>query len=174
MSRTQTRMLGALTGDERTKIERLSRAQSAPVRLVRRAQIIQLADQGLTVPAIARQLGISEKAVRQRVARFAAAGLDGLEDAPRSGRPRTYDEQIYSRVIAKARSLPPKPDAGDDGAAHEGEGRGGCAAHLPLDLGSLAGGAGQGGSSNPTQPDPPYPQSRAYQVAEATHLVGER
>lgn len=121
MSRTQTRMLGALTGDERTKIERLSRAQSAPVRLVRRAQIIQLADQGLTVPAIARQLGISEKAVRQRVARFAAAGLDGLEDAPRLGRPRTYDEQIYSRVIAKARSLPPKPDAGDDGAAHEGE-----------------------------------------------------
>lgn len=119
MSRTLTRTLRALTDEERAKIDRLCRAQSAPVRLVRRALIIQLAAQGLAVPAVARQLGISEKAVRQRVARFAAEGMAGLEDAPRSGRPRTYDEQTYSRVIAKARSLPPKLDARDEGAAQD-------------------------------------------------------
>jgi transposase len=113
LSRTLTQTLRALTAEERAKIARLSRAQSAPVRLVRRAQIIQLTAQGLAVPAMARQLGISEKAVRQRIARFAAAGMAGLEDAPRAGRPRAYDEQTYSRVIAKARSLPPQPDVGE-------------------------------------------------------------
>jgi transposase len=105
--------LRALTDEEREKIERLMRAQSAPVRLVRRAQIIHLAAQGLSVPRIAQQLGVSEKAVRQRIERFAPEGLAGLEDAPRSGRPRTYTEATYSRVEAKARGLPPKPEDGE-------------------------------------------------------------
>jgi transposase len=103
----------ALTDEECSKLERLTRAQSAPVRLVRRARIIWLATQGLSASAISQQLDISEKAVRQRVHRVAAAGLDGLEDAPRSGRPRTYDEETDSRVIAKARALPPKPAEGE-------------------------------------------------------------
>ena len=108
-----TLTLRALADEEREKIERLVRAQSAPVRLVRRARIIQLAAQGLSAPAIAQQLGVSEKAVRQRLARFAVEGLAGLDDAPRSGRPRTYPEDVYSHVVAKARGLPPKPADGE-------------------------------------------------------------
>jgi transposase len=108
-----TLTLRALADEEREKIERLVRAQSAPVRLVRRARIIQLAAQGLTAPAIAQQLGVSEKAVRQRLERFAVEGMAGLDDAPRSGRPRTYTEDVYSRVVAKARGLPPKPEDGE-------------------------------------------------------------
>jgi transposase len=103
----------ALTDEERGKLERLTRAQSAPVRLVRRAQSIWLAAQGLSASAISHQLGVSEKAVRHRVHRVATAGLDGLDDAPRSGRPRTYDEETDSRVIAKARARPPKPAEGE-------------------------------------------------------------
>lgn len=98
-----------LTDDERTKIERLTHAQTAPVRLARRAHIIALAATGLSVPTIAHQIQQSEECVRRWIARFNAAGLDGLDDAPRSGRPRTYPEDAYSRVIAKARELPPKP-----------------------------------------------------------------
>lgn len=101
-----------LTDEERSKLERLTRAQSAPVRLVRRAHILWLAAQGLSVSAITQQLGVSEKMVRQRVRRFEAAGLDGLEDAPRSGRPHIYPPEVTNQVIAKARSLPPKPAAG--------------------------------------------------------------
>jgi transposase len=78
-----------LTDEEQTKIERLARAQSAPVRLARRARIVQLAAQGQTVPALARHVSVSEQAVRQWLKRFAAAGLEGWEDAPRSGRPPT-------------------------------------------------------------------------------------
>jgi transposase len=111
--REMTLQLRPLTDEEQTKIERLVHAQSAPVRLVRRARILHLAAEGLSVPTIARHLSVSEKAVRQRLKRFAAAGLEGLEDAPRSGRPRTYRPDETNQVIAKARSLPPKPAEGE-------------------------------------------------------------
>ena len=89
--------LRALNEDEHIKIDRLTHAQTAPVRLARRAHIIALAAQGLTAPQIAQQLQISEKAVRQWLKRFEVAGLDGLADAPRSGRPR---RTVQMRPIA--------------------------------------------------------------------------
>jgi len=104
--------LRALTDEERAKIERLTRAQSAPVRLVNRARIIKRAADGWTVPSIAQELEVSEKMVRVWLSRFEQDGMAGLEDAPRSGRPRTYPEDLYSRVIALARGLPPKPADG--------------------------------------------------------------
>jgi transposase len=106
--------LRMLTNEEQAKIARLTRSQTAPVRLVARARIIELAANGLRVPAIAQHLEIREKTVRHWLTRFAAAGLEGLEDERRSGRPRTYPEDAYSQVIAKARSLPPPPPAGED------------------------------------------------------------
>jgi transposase len=108
-----TMCLRTMTEDERTKVERLIHAQTAPVRLVRRARIIEAAAAGGSVPAIAAQLHLSAKCVRQWLERFNAGGLDGLDDAARSGRPRTYDEDAYGRVLAKARSLPPKPADGE-------------------------------------------------------------
>jgi transposase len=104
--------LSPVADEEREKIERLTHARSAPVRLVMRARIVQLALHGMTVPAIAKELGVSEKMVRLWLKRFEQEGVAGLEDAPRSGRPRTYTEDLYSRVIALARGLPPKPAAG--------------------------------------------------------------
>jgi len=108
-----TLQIRPLTSEEQTKIARLARAESAPVRLVRRARIIQLARQGLTAPVIAQQLGVSEKAVRQWLKRFVAAGMEGLEDVPRSGRPPTYPPDVTNQVIAKAQGLPPKPEDGE-------------------------------------------------------------
>src|SRR5581483_5068490 len=63
-----------------------------------------------TVPRIARALGLGEQTIRVWVERFNTAGLEGLADAPRTGRPRTYTAAERSRVIAKARGLPPKPE----------------------------------------------------------------
>jgi transposase len=101
------------TAEERAKLTRLARSQTAPVRLARRAEIVLRSAQRETAPAIARGLGLAEKTVRLWVERFDAAGLDGLEDAPRSGRPPTYTEAQRGRVLAKARGLPPKPEAGE-------------------------------------------------------------
>jgi transposase len=104
--------IGQVTDEERSKVERLTRARSAPVRLVHRARIVQRALQGMTVPAIGQELGVSEQMVRVWLKRFAQEGIAGLDDAARSGRPRTYTEDLYSRVIALARGLPPKPADG--------------------------------------------------------------
>jgi transposase len=101
------------TVEERAKLTRLARAQTAPVRLARRAEIVLRSAQHETVPTIARRLGLAEKTVRVWMERFSAASLDGIEDAPRSGRPPMYTEAERSRVIAKARGLPPKPETGD-------------------------------------------------------------
>lgn len=101
------------TEDEHAKVRHLTRARAAPVRLVTRARIIELAAAGLSAPAIATQLTLSEKCVRRWMRRFDEQGLAGLDDAPRSGRPRTYDEAAYGQVLAKARSTPPKPAEGE-------------------------------------------------------------
>jgi transposase len=101
-----------MSDEERAKIERLVRAQTAPARLVSRARIIQLAAEGRRVPAIAQQLSLSENAVRLWITRFNTQGLRGLEDAPRSGRPCTYSEDARRQVIDKARSRPPAAPQG--------------------------------------------------------------
>jgi transposase len=105
--------LREVTEEERAKLARLVRATTAPVRLVERARIIVLALEGLTAPQVAARVGVGEATARQWFKRFNAAGLAGLEDAPRSGRPPTYVADEQSRVIAKARGLPPKPDGGE-------------------------------------------------------------
>jgi transposase len=102
-----------VTEEERARLARVVRAKTAPVRLVERARLIVLALEGLTAPQAAAQVAVSEETARRWVKRYNAAGLAGLDDAPRSGRPRTYAEDEQSRVVAKARSLPPKPD-GDE------------------------------------------------------------
>jgi transposase len=103
----------ALTDEEHAKLARLARSQTAPVRLARRAEIVLRSARREPVPAIARRLGLADKTVRLWVGRFNGAGLEGLDDAPRSGRPRTYTEEHRGRVIAKARALPPKPGVGE-------------------------------------------------------------
>src|SRR3954452_8352862 len=63
---------------EERKIRKLAGARHAPADWIRRARMIALSWDGLRVPAIAQALGCSPKAVRYRLARFAAEGLDGL------------------------------------------------------------------------------------------------
>lgn len=99
-----------VTEEERAKLARLARATSAPVRLVERARIVQAALAGRSAPQVAAEVGVAAATARQWIARFNAGGLAGLEDAPRAGRPRTYIEDAQSRVVAKARGLPPKPE----------------------------------------------------------------
>jgi transposase len=108
-----TLQMRALTDEERTKLERIVHAQTAPVRLARRGRIVQRAAAGVTAPAIAVQVQQREPCVRRWIARCNAAGLEGVDDAPRAGRPRTSPEDADSRVVAKARGLPPKPADGE-------------------------------------------------------------
>ena len=71
-------------------LEKQLRAHKLSVRLQLRYSILLLAHQGLTNQNIALQLRCLEETVRKWRGRFALHGLDGLNDAPRSGRPRSF------------------------------------------------------------------------------------
>lgn len=82
----------ALSGEQRQGLRRLARAHSTPQALVRRARIV-LRAAGADRPTnlrIARELGCSKDTVGLWRRRFAEAGLAGLQDAPRPGRPPAF------------------------------------------------------------------------------------
>lgn len=58
------------------------------------------------MPAIAAEVGRGEDTVRTWLARFDAAGVAGLADAPRSGRPATYTAEEVGAVVAAALTDP--------------------------------------------------------------------
>src|SRR3954453_14269840 len=92
---------------EERRIRTLAGARHAPADWIRRARMIALSWDGLRVPAIAEALGCSQKAVRYRLARFAADGLDGLGDRPGAGpKPRISQDQ-RSQPIALVAGPPP-------------------------------------------------------------------
>jgi len=95
-----------MTADEVAAIERLARSRTEPARLVERARIVRQAGQGRPVNAIAEDLHVAAQTVRFWVKRFNAAGLDGLADEPRSGRPATYTPEQVGEVIAAALTKP--------------------------------------------------------------------
>src|SRR5262247_3219006 len=88
--------LRTLTHEEKAAIAKLARSRTAAAREVERARIILLASKGKRVPAIARELELTEITVRSWLKRFNNEGLDGLADLPRSGRPAAYSaEQVH-------------------------------------------------------------------------------
>lgn len=74
--------------------------------MVERAKIIWLAHQGWRVLAIAAELRLNDDTVRLWLKRFNAAGLDGLRDRPRPGRPATYTAEQVGEVIATSLTDP--------------------------------------------------------------------
>src|SRR5712664_1603104 len=94
--------LRALTEEEVQTIQKWSQSRTEEARLVERAKIIRLASEGHRVPEIAGAVGLDEKTVRKWLKRFAEYGLDGLEDAPRSGAPPRYTPEVKARIIAAA------------------------------------------------------------------------
>jgi transposase len=98
--------LRELTAEEERAISRLARSRTAPVRVVERARIVDLAAHGWRVPGIAAELGVSERTVRRWVKRFTAQGLAGLRDAPRSGRPATYPPAAVGELIVASLTDP--------------------------------------------------------------------
>jgi len=98
--------LRSLTKPEAETIKRLAQSRTEPARLVERAQMIWRAHEGARVPAVARALGVCEATVRTWLTRFNAAGVDGLKDAPRSGRPAVYQAAEVGEVIAASLTKP--------------------------------------------------------------------
>ncbi len=98
-----------LTPKEKATLNRWAHGKSFPLRLMQRAQIIQLAAQGIFNHEIARQLGISRPTVQLWRDRFLSFRLQGLEkDAPRPGRlPRISQKKVAAIVNATLHTTPP-------------------------------------------------------------------
>jgi transposase len=79
----------ALSPEQRAEIERLVRAPGTPQKLVRRARIALLAAEGRDNKQIAALLGTSHVTVGQWRQRVLDLGLAGLQEAPRTGRPKS-------------------------------------------------------------------------------------
>ncbi len=81
-----------LSDQQRHDLQRLRRAHSTPQALVRRIRIVlraAAADQPTNLQ-IAQELSTNKNTVGLWRHRFARAGLAGLQDAPRSGRPPVF------------------------------------------------------------------------------------
>jgi transposase len=98
--------LRELTEAERMAVEKLAHSRTAPARQVERARIVWQASQDRMAPAIAAELRLTAYTVRDRINRFNAQGLAGLEDQPRVGRPPTYTPEQVGVVIATALTDP--------------------------------------------------------------------
>ncbi len=92
---------------DRVELERRVRSKSSPARSVERARIVLLSADGLTGREIAERVGCSEQTVVAWRARYAKSGLAGLDDAPRSGRPRLVDDAMRYAILTKTLQEPP-------------------------------------------------------------------
>jgi transposase len=100
-----------VTVKRRRKLKQVVAAGTSPQRLVLRARIVLAAADGAANAAIARDLGCSVATVRTWRRRFAASGISGLFDKPRSGRPETHGPSARLAVVAVATSVPPEGES---------------------------------------------------------------
>jgi putative transposase len=97
-----------LSEPARAQLMAFANSRALPHGLVRRAQIILRSADGETNKAIAESLGVSIPLIGHWRARYRAHGLAGLYDAPRSGRPRTHDDDRVARMLRTVVQTRPK------------------------------------------------------------------
>ena len=95
-----------LTAAERKTLKMRVRGAKTCWRDRLRAQIVLDAARGRANARIAADRGISVDTARRWRGRFAARRVDGLDDLPRSGRPRRISEAERAAVVALACQLP--------------------------------------------------------------------
>ena len=98
----------AVSEEERKTLGQMARSHTLGDGLVRRAQIVLHALEGLKAPEIGARMNLGGVTVRHWIKRFNARGLQGLEEDVRTGRPSTYYTEQRSAVINTALTPPAK------------------------------------------------------------------
>jgi transposase len=83
------------------ELKALAASRTSAVRLWERATIIMELAAGTAKQEIAKQLGLVRQTVLRWEQRFLQRGMDGLNDAPRSGRPRTIGPEKIAQIVQK-------------------------------------------------------------------------
>ena len=79
-----------LSEEERSELDRRAAKLTLAYREVQRAKVVLYAAEGLSNVEIAGRLEMCSKVVGQWRRRFCEQRLEGLQDQPRSGRPRRF------------------------------------------------------------------------------------
>ena len=94
---------------EQRTLEAIVRSGTIEARLSRRARAILLLAEGASVRATSRQVGLAPRMVQHWKHAFLAHRVDGLEDAPRAGRPKRIALAKEARILAETQKRPPVP-----------------------------------------------------------------
>ena len=89
-----------------TMLRHLVRSPSTPQALALRSRIVLAASAGQSNQQIAATLRIPEVTAGKWRRAFATSGLDGLQDAPRVGRPPTHGPEVWERIQERACQQP--------------------------------------------------------------------
>ena len=95
-------VLRTLTKEEEAEIRRLTKSRKEPLRLVQRARVIEamLDDPSLPASRAGEQVGFKGPSPGIHWVRcFNEAGLAGLQDGERSGRPPTHGQETRSALL---------------------------------------------------------------------------
>ena len=93
-----------ISDEDRKKLESWTRSSTVSAGQRERAEIVLAISYAEGVSGAARRLGVSRPTVIKWRDRFAADGIAGLRDLPRSGRPKTIDD---AQIIAATLKPPP-------------------------------------------------------------------
>lgn len=95
-----------INNEQREELVTMQRSLKLERRYVDRAKVILLSANGETIDSIMKQVSLSRRAVNKWRQRFKQNGLDGLKDAPRSGKKPFITPEQKAMVIQKACSKP--------------------------------------------------------------------
>jgi len=99
-------LLRPLTDEETIALRSMAHSLKVEARRRDRARICWLSHEGKRVREIVALAGTGDATVRHWIRRFNAAGLAGLADAPRIGRPPTYTAEEVGEVVAASLTRP--------------------------------------------------------------------
>jgi len=98
-----------LKPEEKKIIKSLLSKGKESVRVIRRAQVLNLFDQGHTSPTISKFIGVTPETVRRIGWNYIEGGLDrALYELPRPGNERLLSEKQSSQIVALACSDSPE------------------------------------------------------------------
>ena len=98
----------SLTDEEMKILQGWVRQSKGESRMVERARIVLLANEGRTNQQIAEHLHTRTARVSKWRQRFGTRRIAGLGDAPRSGKPARYDKDTETKVLGLLDQPPPK------------------------------------------------------------------
>jgi transposase len=98
-----------LSAAERTELETMTRSRTLAAGLVQRARVILALADGEPYAVLCARLELSSTTLTRWRKRFETHRLQGLHDAPRSGRGDRLTPALEAKILALTQQSPPKP-----------------------------------------------------------------